>query len=360
MNISQISVRVGALFFIAAGCNTSAFAQKAPAGVADCRSIAASLERLACYDAVAGRADFAGKESSATSATSAQGSTSGPAPAANVVAEAYKAPATSSIIDSAWAFDPSSSRYDVSFHNSNYLLFGRYTDHVNNAPFSPLFQAAGQPQENLNDVEAKFQLSFKARLWTTDDRRWGVWAAYTQQSQWQVYNGDVSRPFRENNYMPELFVSYRPDIDLGGGFNWKLLNLGYNHQSNGRTDVLSRSWDRLFATVGVERDNLALYGTVWYRLKEDANQDDNPDITDYYGYGEISSLYRWRGNSFKLSARGNLATGKGSVQAGWFSPPVLGPLRGYVQVFSGYGESLIDYNWNQTTIGAGVALSDGF
>ena len=73
-----------------------------------------------------------------------------------------------------------------------------------------------------------------------------------------------------------------------------------------------------------------------------------------------AGLYRWRGNSFKLSARGNIATGKGSVQAGWFSPPLLGPLRGYVQVFSGYGESLIDYNWNQTTIGAGVALNDGF
>ena len=34
-------------------------------------------------------------------------------------------------------------------------------------------------------------------------------------------------------------------------------------------------------------------------------------------------------------------------------------LRGYVQFFSRYGESLIDYNWNQTTIGAGIALSDG-
>jgi phospholipase A1 len=29
-----------------------------------------------------------------------------------------------------------------------------------------------------------------------------------------------------------------------------------------------------------------------------------------------------------------------------------------VQVFSGYGESMIDYDWNQTTFGVGVAMND--
>ena len=98
---------------------------------------------------------------------------------------------------------------------------------------------------------------------------------------------------------------------------------------------------------------------MWYRIPESDEEDDNPDITDYLGHGSISALYRWRDHSFSGWLRGNVGTGKGAVQLGWMSPPILGPLRGYVQFFSGYGESLIDYNWKQTTVGAGIALSDG-
>ena len=131
-------------------------------------------------------------------------------------------------------------------------------------------------RSHLDSTEAKFQISFKSRLWTTDDRRWGAWVGYTQQNQWQVYNDDISRPFRETNYMPEVFISYRPGIELPGGFQWRLVNAGYNHQSNGRTDTVSRSWDRLFAEFGVEKENLALFAKVWYRLPESATRTTTP------------------------------------------------------------------------------------
>jgi len=42
----------------------------------------------------------------------------------------------------------------------------------------------------------------------------------------------------------------------------------------------------------------------------------------------------------------------------WTSAPLLGPLRGYVKLFSGYGETMIDYDWRQSTIGIGVSLND--
>ncbi len=366
MKVNKPGRRVGALFLVAASSVGAALAQSSPSTVADCRGIEASMERLACYDAVAGRPDAASRGTAVPSAVATPASTAS-AEAMRADSDVAARPATTSMIGAAWGFDPNSAPFDIGFYNANYLLFGRYSDNVNKAPFSSLVQGAAREQLDLNSTEAKFQISFKARVWTSDDRRWGLWAAYTQQSQWQLYNGDTSRPFRDNNYMPELFVSYRPDVELGGGFNWKLLNVGYNHQSNGRSDLfadgrnngLSRSWDRLFAEFGVEREDLALFGTFWYRLPESSTKDDNPDITDYYGHGKLSALYRWQGNTFSGSVRGNLKTGKGAVEAGWFSPPLVGPLRGYVQVFSGYGESLIDYNWNQTTIGVGVALSDG-
>ena len=339
---------------------------------ASCAAIVGDQARLACYDRAAAQADkSAGSRPGAAVATSqppARGATTQPMtlPATPVAATsqqdatagqaaAAEAKPVSSLLTTAWALSPDSARYGINLYRPNYLLFARWSDNPNEHPFTPIF-----PPEDLtvDDVEARFQLSFKFRLWATDDRRFGVWAAYTQQNQWQLYNEDMSKPFRETNYEPEPMVSYNPDRDLGAGFHWRLFNLGLNHQSNGRTDVLSRSWDRVIATFGIERDNLVLLVRPWIRIPESDEDDDNPDIEDYLGYGDITGIYKWRGHSFTLMGRGNPSTGKGAALLSWTSPPFLGPLRGYIQAFTGYGDSMIDYNWSQNAVGIGVALND--
>jgi len=334
-------------------------AQASPGALADCAAIAGDRERLACFDRISGRALQPASEPKKDAVPI-------PAPGApgnegTTTTVATPTPAGSgSMYDKAWAFDPSSPRYDISLYAPNYFLFGRYTTDLNTAPFDPLVGGSVLADgTTLDSTEAAFQLSFKFRLWTTDDRRWGAWAAYTQQSQWQLYNdsGNASRPFRETNYMPELILSYRPGLQWGG-WQWNLLNVAFNHQSNGRSDTLSRSWNRLIASVGVEQGNFALLGRVWWRIPESSDSDDNPTISEYYGWGDLSALYKWNGQSVAATIRGNPSTGKGAGQLSWTTAPLLGPLRGYVKVFSGYGESLIDYNWNQSTIGIGITLND--
>ena len=349
------SVAVAAMLLTAAA---PAAAQAADA-LARCAAIGEDARRLACYDQASGRA------TSGTTATAPAPAGSPPASGearpAPVAAAAPAAPARQSLIGSAWLLDPGTrdGDFEVLPYYPNYLLFGRWSDDPNNAPFSPIAAAAGIPDQQLDETEAKFQISFKARLWKSDDRRWGVWAAYTQQNQWQLYNESISRPFRETNYQPELMVAWDPRMSFAG-FDWRLATLSFNHQSNGRADPLSRSWNRIIGGMAVERENLVLQLRAWYRIPESDDKDDNPDITDYTGYGDINAIYKWRGHSFRGMARGNFGTGKGFGELTWASPPLLGPLRLYAQFTTGYGESMIDYNWRQTTIGAGITINDLF
>lgn len=329
--------------------------------LASCASIPADSERLACFDRLSGRTTApAAPEPAKAAAAAASPAAPSTDPAAAAVAAAAAPAPSGGLYEKAWGLDPSSSRYDISLYAPNYFLFGRYTDNLNTAPYDPLI-AGGllKPGTELDSTEAAFELSFKFRLWTTDDRRWSAWAAYTQQSQWQLYNdsGNASRPFRETNYMPELILAYKPGLRWGD-LQWNLATLAFNHQSNGRSDTLSRSWNRIIAGAGVEQGDFALMARLWWRIPESSTSDDNANITDYYGWGDLSAIYKWRGNSFSAMIRGNPSTGKGAGSLTWTTVPLLGPLRGYVKLFSGYGETLIDYNWNQTTIGVGVTLND--
>lgn len=297
--------------------------------LAPCVDIASDAERLACYDKIAGRR---------TEPTTAK-----PSPLAE-----------------RWELEPSTNRGTFGFrpYRQNYILLARVTDRENDRPFRSNDTPATEDL-TLDRNEIKYQLSFKTKAW---DNIFGsksdLWFAYTQQSHWQVFNGSVSRPFRETNYEPEI-VWVTPLTFALGGFKVRYGALGINHQSNGRSDPLSRSWNRVFAEVGGEYGDFALWVRPWWRIPESPEKDDNPDITKFIGRGEIVGVYKFGRHTFSAVVRNNFSFGnnRGSVLADW-SFPLVADLKGYVQVFSGYGESLIDYNWRQTTFGIGVLLTD--
>src|SRR5690606_9436555 len=134
-----------------------------------------------------------------------------------------------------------------------------------------------------------------------------------------------------------------------------------NHQSNGRSEPLSRSWNRLVLSFGLDRGNWAFVARPWWRIPE-GSDDDNPDIEDYVGRGDAMLVYNNGRHEFAVLGRHSLRGGedsRGAVQLDW-GFPIDGNLRGHVQLFHGYGESLIDYNHKATYLGLGISLLEWF
>ncbi len=243
-------------------------------------------------------------------------------------------------------------------HKPNYFLMGAYnSDGYSSEFFQDQFD---DPSLEFDDTEVQFQISIKVPLAVNLFDTFDVYAAYTNRSFWQLYNSDLSAPFRETNHEPEAWVQFTPGWEIFG-FRNSANSFGFVHQSNGRGGVLSRSWNRVYANFVFERGNFALGFKPWIRISEDAVDDDNPDITDYLGHYELRAGYKWKNHVFSIMSRNNLESGfdRGAVELGWSFPLWKYPyFKGYIQYFGGYGESLIDYDNRVNRIGIGISLTD--
>lgn len=178
--------------------------------------------------------------------------------------------------------------------------------------------------------------------------------AYTHHAWWQLYNPENSRPFRETNYMPEIFVRYvDPSTSRVGGFDLMAADFGLVHQSNGQIQILSRSWNRVYARGVLQNQGFQIFTTLWYRIPETVKEDDNRDIYKYMGYGEfeITKSFGKHTVTFKTP----LASRHFSTDFK-YSYPWKENLRWYASVETGYGHSLIEYNRSTQRFGVGVVL----
>lgn len=328
---------------------------------ATCVQQADAALRLACYDRLHGRDAAAPTLQTAQAQAPAviTASTVSGAPTAPLVVGKAPVPQDTHLSQRWDLAGQSSTLFAPRVHKPVYLLPATWTNKVNLQPSSPSPDHSVPFDLDLSAVEAKYQLSFKSKL---DDQVLGtpvsLWAAYTQSSRWQVYNGAASRPFRETNYEPEIILAVPMNVPVAG-WNLRVASLSLNHQSNGRSLPLSRSWNRVIGSLAAERGEWVAEFRPWLRLRENPADDDNPDVQDYIGRGELLISRYWGDHAITFQARHSLKGGersRGSAQVEWVFP-MDGALHGFFQVFSGYGESLVDYNLRQTKVGLGVTIA---
>lgn len=321
-------------------------------GLEHCRTIAADALRLACYDRLSARLPGASPGVLPSLARITPGT---------LTSLKGDEPFENSPMQQSWDMGPGTGEdFAIRPYRSVYLLPAFTASSTNAAPNSSSRGAADTA--GIKATEAKFQLSFKTRLAANLLGDNGdLWAAYTQSSRWQVYSSPISRPFRETNYEPELIFVWKTQAELAG-FKMRYASLGLNHQSNGRANPLSRSWNRVIGQVGLEKDDVAITLRSWRRIPEKAGSDDNPDIEKYLGRGEVELAKRFGQHLLVARMHRPLlprSESKSSLRLD-YAFPLSGRLRGHVQYFTGHGESLIDYNHKANYLGVGISLVEPY
>ncbi len=358
--MTSLNIAIATCLFAALMAQTGHAQNPDPMDIRACTDISSDSQRLACYDHATRRDELPPRKETSDSRL-------GPdvdARTKHTQPSTKNGTRAASLLDSRWELAPETKlgTFNVRGYRPVYLLPFFATSHQNGEPQSPNPENSVNTPQGIDNAEAKFQLSLKTKIWQGVFGDAGdVWVGYTQSSRWQVYNVKESRPFRETNYEPEVTLVFDTHYQVLG-WDGRMLGIGVDHQSNGRSNPLSRSWNRVIADVGFERPGWTVMLRPWWRIPEARPDDNNPDISNYMGRGEAQIVHEVNRNEFGLLLRHSLRGGDeshGAAQLTW-SFPVAGNLRGYMELFKGYGESLIDYNHNATYFGVGFSVLDWY
>ncbi len=273
-------------------------------------------------------------------------------------------------------------------YRSNYFLPTSYSTHkyerIQSGKHKNNYSVTEKEKYGIynSNTEVEFQISLKKPLtYNLFGMNENITITYTQKTWWQFYSD--STPFRETNYFPELYISIPTNNMPADEYGLKSVKFAFLHQSNGQEGYRSRSWNRIYAAANTQWDNLFISTRVWYRLPEEkkysgyydgladengeidpnTSGDDNPDIENYMGYGDLKVNYLYKKHEFGGLFRYNFAMGgtnRGAIDLHWTHPFFDSKNTFfYLKFFNGYGESLIDYNNCVTKTAFGFSLSRG-
>ncbi len=242
-------------------------------------------------------------------------------------------------------------------YKANYILpFG-----IADKPYiSPLPDVVTYDKKEA-EIQVSLKLEVAHNLLGFDAK---YYLAYTQQAFWQIYI--YSSPFRESLYNPEGFMVI-PINDKGSIFQIRSLKVAIAHKSNGQPNTsdipefngfnLSKSINYFYSTLRLQHKSLITDLTLLLPFPGTDNLSDNPDLMKYLGYTKAKFTYFHNKNMFSLMLRGHIETLRGAAEATYSYPLRKDKSYFYMKFFSGYVESLIDYNHNITKLSIGVSFS---
>ena len=206
----------------------------------------------------------------------------------------------------------------------------------------------------------KFQISAKLKTPIP-----GLYLAYSQRSFWDIL--EESYPFYDHNFQPEVYYAHSFSEKFSSTHGLRNIRIGYAHESNGLSLPDSRSWDRAYGSAEFVFSRFYFTPTIWLPFFLD---DGNPDLRQYFGYGQLEFGYIWE-NDIRFVARvrpgtrwprGNIKTDMTipfhimtkSLPKSWSRASL------WIQVWHGYGESLVGYRESATAVAVGFGFRPDF
>ena len=236
---------------------------------------------------------------------------------------------------------------DISLDKDTYILPFYYTQ----SPNYSVYNGNTPSGQKINKFEFKGQFSLKINLLRNLlNTNTNVYFGYTQLMYWQLYGKDPF--FRETNYMPELYFSHSFLSNTDTLF-------GIIHDSNGRGGKQERSWNRVFLEQKYKINNFYVDVKPWIIVFKNSSIDlHNPDIADYLGHVKFTLALNLHNFVFQFSTQNNLESAfKYGSETLDLSYPIYDKFRFFMQIFSGYGQSLIEYNHYTNAFGIGISFN---